>query len=204
MYPTEAEPVRLLAMNHADIALPDGAQGETHPWYVVRVRPNSEWKTSASLTGRGYEVFLPLYRRTKEKARRRVLAMPLFPGYVFCRFDGRNLVPIVSATGVVQVLSRDRKPEAVEESEIFALQSMTGANLPLEPWPAFETGQKIKILHGPLAGVEGHVVRDAAKPRLVVSVSLLRRSVVTQINREYLEPLVYAQQPPSRMRRPIA
>jgi transcription antitermination factor NusG len=67
---------------------------------------------------------------------------------------------------------------------------MTGANMLLEPWPTFETGQKIKILHGPLAGVEGHVVRDPGKPRLVVSVSLLRRSVVTQINREYLEPLV--------------
>jgi transcription antitermination factor NusG len=181
-------------MNHTNNALSVGIERETHPWYVVRVRPNSEWKTTASLTGRGYEVFLPLYRRAKEKARR-VVAVPLFPGYVFCRFDRQNLVPIVSATGVVQVLSRDRKPEAVEESEMFALQSMTGANMPLEPWPSFETGQKIKILHGPLAGVEGHVVRDATKPRLVVSLSLLRRSVVTQINREYLEPLVYAQQP---------
>ncbi|HMJ61664.1 MAG TPA: hypothetical protein VK493_07860, partial [Bryobacteraceae bacterium] len=58
-----------------------------------------------------------------------------------------------------------------------------------EPWPTFETGQKIKIRYGPLAGVEGHVVRDAAKARLVISVSLLHRSVVTQINREYLELL---------------
>jgi transcription antitermination factor NusG len=177
-------------MTHTNNALLGGSQRETHPWYVVRVRPNSEWKTTASLTGRGYEVFLPLCRRVREKAHRKVAAVPLFPGYLFCRFDGRNLVPIVSATGVVQILSRDRKPEAVEESEIFALQSMTGANMLLEPWPAFETGQKIKILHGPLAGVEGHIVRDPGKPRLVVSVSLLRRSVVTQINREYLEPPV--------------
>jgi transcription antitermination factor NusG len=174
-------------MTHTVNTSPGVNQRETHPWYVVRVRPNSEWKTTASLTGRGYEVFLPLCRRVREKARRRVLAIPLFPGYVFCRFDRRNLVPIISATGVVQVLSRDRKPEAVAESEIFALQSMSGANMLVEPWPTFETGQKIKILHGPLAGVEGYVVRDDAKPRLVISVSLLRRSVVTQINREYLE-----------------
>lgn len=162
---------------------------EAYPWYVIRVRPNSEWKTTASLTGRGYEVFLPLCRRVREKARRRVLDVPLFPGYVFCRFDRRNLTPIMSATGVVQVLSRGHRPEAVQETEIFALQSMTRARLELEPWPTFEAGQKIKICYGPLAGVEGYVVRDAAKPRLVISVSLLHRSVVTQINREYLEPL---------------
>jgi transcriptional antiterminator NusG len=167
------------------------AQKENHPWYVVRVRPNSEWKTTASLEGRGYEVFLPTSRRVKERARRRVLEVPLFPGYVFCRFDRRNLVPIVSATGVVQVLSRDHRPEAVDENEIFALRSMALAQLPMEPWPVFETGQTVRIPHGPLAGIEGRVVRDANRAKLIISVSLLRRSVAAQINREYLEPMAY-------------
>jgi transcription antitermination factor NusG len=184
-----AKPARLVAMNETNNTLLRPGQRESYPWYVVRVRPNSEWKTTESLTVRGYEVFLPLCRRVREKSRRRVLDVPLFPGYVFCRFDRRNLTPIMSATGVVQVLTQDHKPEAVQENEIFALQSMARARMEIEPWPTFETGQKIKIRYGPLAGVEGHVVRDAAKPRLVISVSLLHRSVVTQINREYLELL---------------
>jgi transcription termination/antitermination protein NusG len=178
-------------MREITITSSTGGQRENLPWYVVRVRPNSEWKTTASLTGRGYEVFLPLLRRPTARSRAKLLEVPLFPGYVFCRFDRRNLVPIVSATGVVQVLSRDHRPEAVDDDEIVALRSIALADLPLEPWPTFETGQKIKILYGPLAGIEGRIVRDGARPQLVVSVSLLHRSVVAHIDREYIDPLPY-------------
>ena len=155
------------------------------PWHVLHVRPNCERKTSTFLTYRGYQILLPAQRRAA--ARNKQIDVPLFPGYVFCQFDPANLSPILSAPGIVQILSRDHKPEPVPESEIFALQSLVRANWPMQPAGLYATGDPIRITAGPLTGVEGRIVRDAGRPRLVVLVSMLNRSVVTEIDREWID-----------------
>ena len=154
------------------------------PWHVLHVRPNCERKTSTFLTYRGFEIFLPTERRLA--ARKKEVAVPLFPGYVFCRFDPGNLVPILSAPGIVQILSRDHRPEPVPTAEIFALQSLARANRSMQAGPLYAAGEPVRIVAGPLAGVEGAILRDAGRARLIVSVSILNRSVVAEIDRDLI------------------
>lgn len=153
-------------------------------WHVVRVRANAERQVAHSLSCRDIEVFLPVQRRA---ARKKAAERPLFPGYVFAAFDKRITLPVVACPGVVHILCRGNVPETVDPSEIFALRTVSEAARTLMPYPVFDCGQKVKIRTGPLSEVEGVVVRDDGRPRLVVSVSLLQRSVVAEVDRTWLE-----------------
>lgn len=156
-------------------------------WYVVRVKANAEWKVAQSLPNRGVEIFLPVQRRPSKRNVRRPVEVPLFPGYVFARFDRQSALPVVTCPGVVHILSRGAVPEPVDPIEMYALQSVSRIARSVEPLSMFASGQKVRINSGPLADVEGIVLRDSGRQRIIVSVSLLRRSVVAEIEREWLE-----------------
>ena len=160
---------------------------QERPWFALRVKANAEWKVAQGLTGRGLPVFLPLMRRTSSGRQRRPIELPLFPGYLFAQFDCRAALPVLTCPGVVHILSRGTVAEPVDAGELFALQSISRAGCPVQPMPCFTTGEKVRIGSGPLANVEGIVLRDDGRPRLIVSVSLLHRSVVTEIDREWLQ-----------------
>jgi transcription antitermination factor NusG len=157
------------------------------PWFVVRVKANTEWKVARGLTGRGLPVFLPVLRRMSKRQRREPIELPLFPGYIFSQFDRNASMPVLTCPGVIHILSIGTVAQPVDPDELFALQSLSRAGCPMEPLPTFTTGQKIRIGSGPLGNVEGIVVRDDGRQRLIVSVSLLHRSVVAEIDREWLE-----------------
>ena len=165
----------------------DTAGGD--PWFVVRVRPNCEWKAAASLGARGFEVLVPDFERPTRRAPRKPVRLPLFPGYLFCQFDGQSLVPILSAAGVVQILSRNGAPEPVEQSEIISITTLIDRGMPLQPWPIFERGAPVRVFSGPLAGVQGIVLRDEARTKLIISISLLQRSVVAEIDRAWVQSI---------------
>ena len=154
-------------------------------WFAVRVRSNYERTVSAALRSKSYEEFLPLVRR-----RRRIAGciteteIPLFPGYVFCRFDPARRLPILTSPGVVHILGVGKELAPVEDAEIDAVQAMVRSGLPAQSSPLFESGQKVCIIKGPLRGIEGHVVQVKSRYRLFVSVTLLRRSVSVEVDCE--------------------
>jgi transcription antitermination factor NusG len=135
-----------------------------------------------ALAGKGYEEFLPLHRERRRWSDRVVsLQLPLFPGYVFCRFDAQYRLPILTTPGVMHVISACKSPQAVDDDEIAALRIMVASRLQLEPWPFLHVGRRVQIVAGPLAGAEG-ILLSARKPqRLVVSLTLLQRSVAVEI-----------------------
>ena len=156
-------------------------------WYVLRVKANFEWKAAFSLRARAFEVFLPVSRRVHRRSKQKIVQTPLLPGYVFCRFDRTSLTPVLSTPGVAYVLSRGNEPEAIDESELYALRVITREAERVDPWPTFAAGQRVRILGGPLCGIEGVVIREPSKTRLVISISLLHRSVVAEIDRAWVE-----------------
>src|SRR6202007_3285571 len=109
--------------------------------------------------------------RTKE------IEVPLFPGYTFCKFDSRYRLPILTTPGVVSILESPNGPIPVEESEIESVRSLLKSGLPVGPWPFLQEGQPILVERGPFQGVEGRIVNLKNKYRLIVSLSLLQRSV---------------------------
>ena len=157
-------------------------------WFAIRVKSNREKVTHQHLAGKGYEVFLPCYR-PKDDGRRLAGEFPLFPGYLFCRFDVNNRLPILIVPGVVHVVGFGKRPVPVDESELESVRILVKAGLPLRPDEPYTIGQAIRIQKGPLAGAEG-VIIGLGEQRLVVSISLLQRSVSVELEREWLTDAV--------------
>ena len=159
-------------------------------WFALQVRTRWEGSTESLLSGKGLETFLPKYNnRVRRNGRLRDVQSPLFPGYVFCRFDPQDRLPILITPGVISVVSRGRLPIPLEDSELAAVQMIVHSNLPVQPWPYLEIGERVRIHDEALSGLEGILIRFRGRERIVVSVSLLRRSVSLEIDRARVVPL---------------
>jgi transcriptional antiterminator NusG len=159
-------------------------------WYALQVRTRWESSTATLLSGKGYQTLLPTYKTEKRwRGRPREVTAPLFPGYVFCRFDALKRLPVLVTPGVVSVVGRGRIPVPVDDSEIEAIQRVVSSGLRAEPWPYLEIGQQVRIEDGALGGIEGILTNFKGSHRIVVSVSLLRRSVALEIDRSWVYPI---------------
>ena len=156
---------------------------EAMPWYALQVRTRHEVGVANFLTGRGFETFVPLYKsRRLWSDRVKVVQAALFPGYLFCRFDVNNRLPILTTPGVIQIVGVNRVPVPVNESEVDAVQNLVTSGFPSQPWPFLQAGDRVRIDFGPLRGLEGLLVELKGSHRLVVSVTLLQRSVAVEID----------------------
>jgi len=159
------------------------------PWYALQVRPRFEKIVASTLLSKGFEGFLPLYRRRSRWSDRvKEIEEPLFSGYLFCRFDVNRRLQIVITPGVIRVVGIGKVPMPVDDREIAAIQSIVLSGLQASPWPYLHVGQKVIIERGSLAGVEGILVAQKGSARLVVSVSLLQRSVAVEIDESWVWP----------------
>lgn len=162
----------------------------SHPWFAVRVRSNCERITAIHLRDRGYEEFAPCYQTDRQWSdRKKSIDKFLFPGYVFSRFDVEHRLPVITAPGVVGLVSFGKIPCPIPDQEIENIRSMIQSGLPVTPWPFLELGQRVVIERGPLAGVEGILEQVKGRFRLVVAISLLQRSVSTEIDRDCVRPI---------------
>jgi transcription antitermination factor NusG len=159
-------------------------------WYALHVRTRFEKVVSRNLRGKGYEEFLPLYRRTSRWSdRTKEIELPLFPGYVFCRFNPHDRLPILTVPGVNAVVGIGKNLMPVEESELDAVRTVLKSEAYCEPWPYLEVGQRVEVEYGPLAGTQGIVSMVKNSCRLVISVNMLQRSVAVEIDRDCLKPV---------------
>lgn len=168
------------------------------PWFAVRVRSRYEATTSAHLRGRGLEEFLPIYQAQRQWSDRvKVVNQPVFPGYVFCRLNPQDRLPVLSAPGVVGIVGFGDGPTPVPEKQIDDVRKLVESGLLLTPLPFLEVGQRVLVERGPLAGVEGIVEAKRGRYRLIVSIDLLQRSVATEIDRIWVRPLKMSPAPDS-------
>ena len=153
-------------------------------WYALQLRTRWESSTTTLLSGKGYETFLPTYKKLKRgRGGSNEVQAPLFPGYMFCRFNVFDRLPVLITPGVISVVGTGRVPIPVEDSELEAIQKMVSTGCQVEPWPYLEVGQKVRIEDGALSGIEGVLTSFKGTRRMVVSISLLRRSVALEIDR---------------------
>jgi transcription antitermination factor NusG len=160
------------------------------PWYALQVRPRFEKMVASALVTKGFELFLPLYRhRSRWSDRIKEVDLPLFSGYLFCRIDLNHRLPILITPGVTQIVGIGRAPRPVDEEEIAALKAIVLSGLQAEPRSYLNIGQRVRIEIGPLAGVEGILTALKGSARLVVSVTLLQRSVSVEIDESWVVPV---------------
>lgn len=160
----------------------------THDWFAVQVRAGREAFSAEHLQARGYDVFLPWYleqRRWSDRVKR--IKRALFDGYVFCRIPSPLHATIVTTPGVIRIVGNHDGPIAVPLDEIEALQRIAETRLSAQPCPFLHTGQRVRIQAGPLRGTEGIVLTIKNQHCLVVSVSLLQRSVAVEIQSAWID-----------------
>lgn len=157
------------------------------PWFAIQVRTSAEKLATNLLQYKGFECFLPLSKsRRRWSDRIKELEVALFPGYLFCRFDPGNRLPILKTPGVIQIVGLGKTPIPVDEDEIAAIQRVGKSGLAAQPWPFLQTGQTARIECGPLRGLIGMVVNVKSESKLVLSVTLLHRSVAVEVDRDWL------------------
>jgi len=156
------------------------------PWYAVRTRSNFEKIASVALENKGLKPYLPTYRDKRRWSDRVVVSdTPLFRGYVFCRFNPLHRLPVLTTTGVISIVGCGNEPAPINDCEIEAIQLILRSGLATEPCPFLKEGQTVRVTRGALAGVEGILTKKKSDFRLVISVTMLQRSISVEIDREW-------------------
>lgn len=177
-----------------------------YPWFALRVRSKHERLASLHLRERGYTEFCPSYKAERQWSDRvKTTEQFLFPGYVFCQLDIQDRLPILTVPGVVDIVRFGTAILPIPEQEIEQVRTLVASGFLVTPWPFLEVGQRVTIEKGPLAGVEGLIVKaEEGKCRLVVSISLLQRSVSTEVERMWIRPVGNSRQDTNLVRTPDA
>jgi transcription antitermination factor NusG len=166
-------------------------QAETDAaWCAVYTRHQHEKAVTAMLLVKGFEAFLPLYESTRKwKDRRKLLSLPLFPGYVFVRGALERRLPILTTPGVHMIISRGERVATIPEEEIEAIRRTIEGKVRVEPHPFLRCGERVRVIRGSLAGVEGILTRKKNLYRLVLSVAMLTQAVAVEIDAHDVEPV---------------
>jgi transcriptional antiterminator NusG len=153
-------------------------------WFAVRTRSNREAVVAEALEGKGLEVWCPRYKAPPFRSDG--ILKPLFPGYLFCRFNAYDRLPVLIVPGVVNIVSNGRVPLPIDDREIESLRIVLRSMMPVTPQEYLSVGDPVRITEGPLAGAEGHIVQHQPD-RLIVSITLLQRSVSVAVQVDWLE-----------------
>ena len=153
-------------------------------WYAIWTRSRHEQTVRDQLEQKQIEAFLPtLPRWSRWKDRKKKIDWPLFPGYCFARFDPNETLPVLKCTGFVNIVSFDGKPAAIPEYELDSIRVLVGSELQFDPCPLIHEGMMVEVVHGPLKGVKGRLMRkDAQRARLVLSVDLIGQAVSVEVD----------------------
>jgi transcription antitermination factor NusG len=158
-------------------------QGLNHNWFAVCTRHQHEKTAARILEYKEFEVFLPLYKaRHRWKDRFKEVYVPLFPGYLFVREELRRWLAIITTPGVSSIVSCGGQPAAIPFSEIEGVKRIVESTLRVEPHPFLKSGDWVRVKHGPIAGVEGILLRQKNVARLVLSIEMLGKSAAVEVD----------------------
>lgn len=161
-------------------------------WYAIHSRSNFEKRIGLELGGKGIEHYLPAYDEVHQwKDRKRTVAVPLFPGYVFARFvDEPGLRrTVLTTSGIVRILGNGGGPEPIPDDQIDAVRAILTSRVPCFAHPLLREGARVRVTWGVLAGMEGLLARIKNRTRLVISIPLLNQSVAAEVNAWDVKPL---------------
>jgi len=165
----------------------------TFNWYAIHTRSRHEFKVVDRLMQNGVEVFLPTVERISVwKDRKKKIAFPLFPGYLFVRIipTYETLITVLQTIGVVCFLGiKPLEPEAVGDNEINSLKLIVDNKYEVDPYPFLKKGQRVRVKRGALMGVEGFLVEKSGKHSLVLSVDVLKEGIALKIDASDVEAI---------------
>ena len=153
-------------------------------WFALQTRYRYEERIATELQTKGFESYLPTLREVHTwKDRKKVLDVPAFGGYLFARFEPslQNRVRVLETTGVVKLLGNHGAPEPVSGQEIESLRLALESGAPCSRHPLVEIGTSVRVRRGPLAGLEGRVLRMGNKLSVFVNVASVCQAIAVEV-----------------------
>jgi transcription antitermination factor NusG len=163
---------------------------EPSHWYAVQTRPHHEKRVEERLRMTLLQTFLPVHRCSHlwKNGVRAVLEMPLFPCYLFARVSVYDRVKLLRTPGVLGLASSSAHPSKISAEDIEALRAAV-ENLRAVPHPYLNAGDQVRIVSGPLAGMEGILIRRKQELRVVVSIEIIMRSIAVEVSEFEIEAI---------------
>lgn len=157
----------------------------TRRWYALYTASNHEKAVELNLRLKEVETFLPLYKVTRRWKNRTTvkLELPLFVGYVFAKIAQNEFSKVLSVPRVYSIVGNAREPLPLPDTEIETLRSGLDTKN-ATPWLYVKVGTRARIKNGPLAGLEGIVVRSDGQLRIVLSLDLISKSIAIHVSAE--------------------
>ena len=152
-------------------------------WYAIWTRSRHEQSVREQLQRKGLDAFLPTINRwSRWKDRKKQVEWPLFPGYCFVRINAADRLPVLKCTGVVKIISFDGEIAPIPDREILSIRQLIETDLQFDPCPLIREGTLVEVVHGPLRGVVGRLVRKGSHARLVLAVELIGQGVSVEVD----------------------
>jgi transcription antitermination factor NusG len=155
-------------------------------WFALHVRTHTEHQVAAILRSKGYEEFLPTSRSRNKRATHE---KPLFPGYVFCRIVAKTQGLIVTTPGVIRIVSFGGKAAPIDPEEIRSIQLIMKSGAPAHASTGLQAGDRVRIEEGPLRGAVGTLISSQKQHRLAVSISIMMRTVIAEVEPQWVKSL---------------
>lgn len=172
-------------------------------WYALQTHFRHEKQARDRLCSVGIEPFLPLSTQDRRWSDRTVrTAVPLFAGYCFAKFALIDTLTVLKTPGTIRIVGIP-KPEPIHPDEIMALQKVSSTDRVMEQWNQITDGAWVEVVHGPLAGLRGQLVRREKQYGLVIRVSLIQQAALIHIKADEvaaIQELSPSSSHPSRQR----
>lgn len=152
-------------------------------WYAIWTRSRHEQMVREQLERKGIDAFLPTITRwSRWKDRKKQIAWPIFPGYCFVRMTAAERLPVLKCSGVVNIVSFNGDIAPIPDQQIQAIRQLIDTDLQFDPCPLIREGMLVEVVHGPLRGVVGRLVRKGSHARLVLAVELIGQGVSVEVD----------------------
>ena len=173
-----------MSRSESDSSEPDLQALVSDHWFAIWTRSRHEQVVRDQLEKKKITAFLPTIPKwSRWKDRKKKIDWPLFPGYCFARFDPDHALPVLKVPGVVSIVSFEGKPAPIPDYELENIRLLIGSELKYDPCPLIHEGTMVEVVHGPLRGIIGRLMRkDAQRARLVLSVDLIGQAVSVEVD----------------------
>jgi len=157
-------------------------------WFAIQTRSKFEFSVRDQLRGEGVEEFLPTWdERVKWSDREKVTTRPLFPGYIFARFDPADAPLIRQTRGVVTILSTDQIPISIPDNEIADLRQVIEHPVPDACCP-YVVGVSVTVKSGSFAGRSAVIARIKGGTLLTLMLPIFGRDTPVEIESADCKP----------------
>jgi transcription antitermination factor NusG len=158
---------------------------EATSWYALKVHARAEAAVVKALQNRGFSPYCPMRRESRRYSDRiKVVETALFSGYVFCQFDAKRKLPLITCPGVEHIVGTPEGPTSIPFQQLLDVKRMIDAGALAVH--GLECGQSVRVISGVLQGIEGTLIRETSGDRLVVSIELLNQGAALYVSSEDL------------------